>query len=637
MAKPRLTYETSTDFLRPPQNIDFAGQRESIAGYAQITQKLDQMAGFFMGQAEGVAKIEGAEYGATHAPTEQQLEDAYAQNKEVELPGDTFSVFGRQARAAALESVYDDVELLAKKKILFDITDYERKELDPAALGEKFDTIINGYAATFDETSPALAKKFRADVGLYAYSKLQSEMSAFLQVEKRKQKADFQARFDLYTMDEGLLHTQIANMTTVIPKEGIQDGQELLPPALNLKTQVATEKAKFLKKANELGFTMSEVKLLGDTFDKRVKDIRKNIIAREILKTSRGGKAVLFNRMEDALIKGPKSKVAKELPTEIYNALFSAEGTEAQDVINMARTSWFNQLDNELKVINFQDKERNHAIKREEEKFNVNYLNFNTPTPGVDPMLDKVTKIDNMKDALNNLKQRGETELFEKYTKSFDLITGELPLPTQDDTKTVTEFQIDIVMAQPAKTLADVHTALHEGKLTFKTFQELSEKYISLTNDEDTAVIKEIRARLNLSDVQYANKGFLKSSENVLFNTALNRYYRDKRAGGNAFVPTDWLKNIFPIILETTPTNTGDLYFTPGLFETAGEFRAFIDEYGVSTQREFELLLTTAASESLGDVKRLEKLTSDKEKIDKLQQDPKFDFGFHFKFWKGRQ
>ena len=46
MAKPRLTYETSTDFLRPPQNIDFAGQRESIAGYAQITQKLDQMAGF---------------------------------------------------------------------------------------------------------------------------------------------------------------------------------------------------------------------------------------------------------------------------------------------------------------------------------------------------------------------------------------------------------------------------------------------------------------------------------------------------------------------------------------------------------------------------------------------------------------
>ena len=27
MAKPRVTYETSGDFLRPPQNIDFAGQK----------------------------------------------------------------------------------------------------------------------------------------------------------------------------------------------------------------------------------------------------------------------------------------------------------------------------------------------------------------------------------------------------------------------------------------------------------------------------------------------------------------------------------------------------------------------------------------------------------------------------------
>ena len=215
------------------------------------------------------------------------------------------------------------------------------------------------------------------------------------------------------------------------------------------------------------------------------------------------------------------------------------------------------------------------------------------------------------------------------------MITGELPLPVKDDTQTVTEFQIDIVMAQPAKTLADVHTALQEGKLTLKTFQELSEKYITLTNSEDTAVIKEMRAKFNLSEVQVANKGFLKSSENVLFNTALNRYYRDKRAGGNAFVPSDWLKNIFPIILEETPTNTGDLYFTPGLFETAGEFRAFIDEYGVSTQREFELLLTTVAES--GDVKRQEKYASDKEKIDKLQQDPKFDFlDFIFKFWGGR-
>ena len=635
MAKPRVTYESSGDYLRPPQNIDFAGQRENIAGYTQMTQKLDQMSNYFMQQAEGMAKLEGAEYGALNAPTEQQLEDAFVQDKEVELPGDTFSVFGRQARAAALETVYNDLEVMAKKKILFDITDYEKQELDPSMLGEKFDTIINGYAATFDETSPTLAKKFRADVGLFAYSKLQGEMSDYLKVEKKKARAALVTSFNFATMDGGFIHTELKNMTPVIPKGGIQEGVELLPPAEELKTKIASHKYKFAKDALALGFTQTEVNTLLNDFDKRVTLIRKNIVTQEILQTEAGGKAVLFNRMETALRQGPKSKTAKELPTEVYNAIFSASATEALEIINLARQGYNNHLDDEMKQINFSDKSREFAIEQTERKFNENYLNFNNPTPGIDPMVDKVTKIENMKDALNVLQQRGERELFDKYTKSFDLITGELPLPTQDDTKTVTEFQIDIVMAQPAKTLADVHTALHEGKLTFQTFQELSEKYISLTNSEDTAVIKEMRARLNLSEVQYANKGFLKSSENVLFNTALNRYYRDKRAGGNAFVPTDWLKNIFPIILEETPTNTGDLYFTPGLFETVGEFRAFIDEYGVTTQREFELQLTLVAES--GDIKRQEKYASDKEKIDKLQQDPKFDFGFHFKFWKGRQ
>mgnify|MGYP003131812341 CR=1 FL=1 len=637
MAKPRVTYESTGDYLRPPQNIDFAGQRENIAAYTQMTQKLDQMSNYFMQQAEGMAKIEGAEYGALNAPTEQQLEDAFVQDKEVELPGDTFSVFGRQARAAALETVYNDLEVMAKKKILFDITDYEKQELDPSMLGEKFDTIINGYAATFDETSPTLAKKFRADVGLFAYSKLQGEMSDYLKVEKKKARAALVTSFNFATMDGGFIHTELKNMTTVIPKGGIQEGVELLPPAEELKTKIASHKYKFAKDALALGFTQTEVTTLLNDFDKRVTLIRKNIVTQEILQTEAGGKAVLFNRMETALRQGPKSKTAKELPTEVYNAIFSASATEALEIINLARQGYNNHLDDELKRINFSDISRKFDIEQTERKFNENYLNYNNPTPGIDPMVDKVTKIENMKDSLNVLQQRGETELFEKYSKSFDLITGELPLPVKDDTQTVTEFQIDIVMAQPAKTLADVHTALQEGKLTLKTFQELSEKYITLTNSEDTAVIKEMRAKFNLSEVQVANKGFLKSSENVLFNTALNRYYRDKRAGGNAFVPTDWLKNIFPIILEETPTNTGDLYFTPGLFETAGEFRAFIDEYGVTTQREFELQLTTAASESLGDVKRLEKLTSDKEKIDKLQQDPKFDFGFHFKFWRGRQ
>ena len=63
-----------------------------------------------------------------------------------------------------------------------------RKKLDPSGLTEHFDTIINGYASVFDEQSPALARKFRADVGLYGYTKMQGEMSEYLKVEKRRNK-----------------------------------------------------------------------------------------------------------------------------------------------------------------------------------------------------------------------------------------------------------------------------------------------------------------------------------------------------------------------------------------------------------------------------------------------------------------
>ena len=179
----QLRYEQTLQRLNMP-NVDFAAEKEIARGYNQISAKLDQMSSFFMKQAEGQAKIEGAEYGAENAPTPQQIEDAKSSGKELELPGDKFSVYGTAARSAALTAVYDDVTLAAKKSILQDLTDYEKQNLDPAMLQDRFNTLIDGYAATFDEASPALARKFRADMGIYAYGKVSTESSAYIKREK---------------------------------------------------------------------------------------------------------------------------------------------------------------------------------------------------------------------------------------------------------------------------------------------------------------------------------------------------------------------------------------------------------------------------------------------------------------------
>ena len=100
----QLRYDQQLQRLNMP-NVDFAAEKEIARGYQQISNKLDQMSNFFMRQAEGMAKIEGAEYGAENAPTKQQIEDAKATGVELELPGDKFSVYGRAAQNAALSCI----------------------------------------------------------------------------------------------------------------------------------------------------------------------------------------------------------------------------------------------------------------------------------------------------------------------------------------------------------------------------------------------------------------------------------------------------------------------------------------------------------------------------------------------------
>ena len=643
MAKPRVTYESSGDYLRPPQNIDFAGQRENIAGYTQMTQKLDQMSNYFMQQAEGMAKLEGAEYGALNAPTEQQLEDAFVQDKEVELPGDTFSVFGRQARAAALETVYNDLEVMAKKKILFDITDYEKQELDPSMLGEKFDTIINGYAATFDETSPTLAKKFRADVGLFAYSKLQGEMSDYLKVEKKKARAALVTSFNFATMDGGFIHTELKNMTPVIPKGGIQEGVELLPPAEELKTKIASHKYKFAKDALALGFTQTEVNTLLDDFDKRVTLIRKNIVTQEILQTEPGGKAVLFKRMETALRQGPKSKTAKELPTEIYNAIFSASSTEALEIINLARTGYNTHLEDIEKVINHKKKIRDDNKETYEQSFKRGMFMFTNPTGANAEEIEQVRDrgLEMMTTALSTFEQQGFDDLYKINKVTFDKITrvtadgsGFNSMAIIDNTDVVIRFKTDLANINPAMSVADVQIAFNKNQITFETFLDLSDKYKTNLSEEDKAAIKLMKNKLDMSDNFYVDKEFLSTQKNKIYTATLSRYITDKAAAGNDFRPLKWVDEVMPsIVRDTANANPIPDQVLHKAFEgklnnqgkayTLGGQTAFITHYKSYTRSGLNRLIRKAIAD--GHSEMAEMLQRDKEILDELVTDPNFD------------
>ena len=93
----QVRYKRSNMALRVP-TVSFEGAKAQARGFQGIARSLDSMSNYFFQMAEQKAQIEGAEYGATNAPTQQQIEDAYQRGEEIELPGDQSSVYGRAVR-----------------------------------------------------------------------------------------------------------------------------------------------------------------------------------------------------------------------------------------------------------------------------------------------------------------------------------------------------------------------------------------------------------------------------------------------------------------------------------------------------------------------------------------------------------
>jgi len=197
--------------LRVPQ-VEFAASKVEAQGFANLARSLDSMTNYFLRQAEQKAQIQGAEYGALNAPTEQQIRDAYDRGEEIEIPGNQNSVFGRAARKAALSIASDEVSALASKELanvegIFNtildspsMPEEEKQRLaeqlgiedfSPQSLVTVMDTVIAGYGKTLDDTSPALARRFRAEQSITANGKWTKYLDAYVKQENQKLESSF--------------------------------------------------------------------------------------------------------------------------------------------------------------------------------------------------------------------------------------------------------------------------------------------------------------------------------------------------------------------------------------------------------------------------------------------------------------
>jgi hypothetical protein len=144
------------------------GLREAARASETLTRAMDRVSQMAFQVAGEQAKIEGIEYGAANAPTIQQLREAKERGESLEdlLPGDTFSVFGQNARSAALDYINTSVQTEARKSIADLSLQFEKGLVDLPTMQEQLATIEDTYSGIIQEFSPSEAAKFRAQISL---------------------------------------------------------------------------------------------------------------------------------------------------------------------------------------------------------------------------------------------------------------------------------------------------------------------------------------------------------------------------------------------------------------------------------------------------------------------------------------
>ena len=603
----QLRYEQQLQRLNLP-NVDFAAEKEIARGYQQISGKLDQMSNFFMRQAEGMAKIEGAEYGAENAPTKQQIEDAKSTGVELELPGDKYSVYGRAAQNAALTAVYDDVTLQAKQQILTDLTDYEKQNLDPSMLQDKFNTLIDGYAATFDNTSPALAKKFRAEMGLYAYGKVSTESSAFIKRERDERMSTYAAAADLF-LDNGLRTLILGNINqTKVTDTG--DLEETAPASQTLNELIIAEKKKMLTGAISVGMSTSQVKVIADAFDARVLQIQSNLVLEEMYKQGSSNRGVFYQRVKTAIELGENSKVAQELPPSIRAAIFSAKADDRSTILNTLRTGWNSIMEDTTKEISFNNAVREDVVGKATRGFGEALALYDAETDAT----KKTNYLNTMEDALKVI-QKQDPMNYETYKRSYDMATAGnagAGFALRNDVNTEALFEMDIQKVNPQYDMGDVHRALVNKKITFDYYKTIVAKYNTIYDAEFKDAITRMKQELGVPADMYLDKSWLKSQEANVISAAISAMRRAKRLDlDGSFDADQWVTDNLPNLIKEQ---------IPG---QQGQDAALVNRMqGLKRSQVIDLInMARKSNDQVG----LEKWEDLLERTDKLYNDPNFD------------
>ncbi|MCH1601023.1 MAG: hypothetical protein L7S70_11705, partial [Pseudomonadales bacterium] len=184
--------------------VDYAGTARAQARVTEtISRQLDRMAGVAFREAELQAKIEGAEYGATNAPSAQKLLTAQSdEQREALTPGGTGTVYDRAAREAALRVIGTNLETAARNEIAAVRANAKVDFMPLDQVQNEIDAIINGYSGALYDISPAAAPNLRGTLSSVGNSAAMAH--ANIMADKAVKDAEFSAVAGMQSIVDGI-------------------------------------------------------------------------------------------------------------------------------------------------------------------------------------------------------------------------------------------------------------------------------------------------------------------------------------------------------------------------------------------------------------------------------------------------
>jgi len=327
--------------------VDYAGTARAQARVAQtIGQQLDRMASVAFREAEIQAKIEGAEYGATNAPTAEELLDMQSEEERAELmPGGTGTVYDRAAREAALRVIGVNLETAARDEITTARINAKNNFTPVDQLQTEINGIINGYSGALYDISPASAPQLRASLASVGNSAAIAHTT--LMADQAKKAAEFNATKGM----EGIVNDIQPRVYAAATKSADE--------VLNI---VTSEREKIIQLADIIDDDAKLAQYMGDLnqgVDKALVGVVTDWAAQDPMKHRQQW---IDGKVEDVAVKNVMALMTPEQRRDAFKA------------INQAESDYYSRLSQQEAVI---ERENKTEITRLVGEFNKVLINGN--------------------------------------------------------------------------------------------------------------------------------------------------------------------------------------------------------------------------------------------------------------------